>query len=136
MQKDLDLTNRRGVWDLVRRIPKRFEVVETRKRIVSISLETDSHRLARDKAAGVWQAQLDHWQAKVDGRSADARVAYEAVRKVAQGRGFNYLSVAQVATLPDDALLNRISARFRSALLNAIAPKSGAIIDKELHKRR
>ena len=41
MQKDLKLTNRRGVWYLVRRIPKRFETVETRKRIVSISLETD-----------------------------------------------------------------------------------------------
>ena len=66
--------------------------------------------MARDKAAGAWQAQLDHWQARLDGRSADARLAYEAVRKVAQGRGFNYLPVAQVATLPDDALLNRIEA--------------------------
>ncbi|WP_255007071.1 DUF6538 domain-containing protein [Roseovarius sp. M141] len=110
MQKDLKLTNRGGVWYLVRRIPKRFEPVETRKRIVSISLETDSHRLARDKAAGVWQAQLDHWQAKLDGRSADARIAYEAVRKVAQGRGYNYLPVSRVANLPDDTLLNRIDA--------------------------
>lgn len=110
MQNDLKLTNRRGVWYLVRRIPRRFEAVEARKRIVSISLETDSLRLARDKATGVWQVLLDHWQAKLDGRSADARTAYEAVRKVAQGRGCNYLPVSQVAKLPDDALLSRIEA--------------------------
>lgn len=110
MQKDLKLTNRRGVWYLVRRIPRRFEAVEPRKRIVSISLETDTLRLARDKAAGVWQALLDHWQAKLDGRSADARTAYEAVRKVAQARGCNYLPVSRVAKLPDDVLLSRIEA--------------------------
>lgn len=110
MQKDLKLTNRRGVWYLVRRIPRRFEAVESRKRIVSISLETDSLRLARDKATGIWQALLDNWQAKLDGRSADARTAYEAIRKVAQGRGCHYLPVSRVAKLPDDALLSRIEA--------------------------
>lgn len=94
MPRDLKLTLRGETWYLVRRIPKRYESVETRRRTVSITLETDSYSLARQKAPSVWQAQLDHWQAKLDGRSADARLAYEAVRKVAQGRGFN-LSTAE-----------------------------------------
>lgn len=110
MPRDLKLTLRGDTWYLVRRIPKRYESVETRRRTVSITLETDSHSLARHKAPSVWQAQLDHWQAKLDGRSEDARLAYEAVRKVAQGRGFNYLPVAKVARLPDEILLNRIEA--------------------------
>lgn len=110
MPKDLKLTERAGIWHLVRRIPKRYEGVETRKRIVSISLETDSPTTAKRKADGVWQAQLDHWQAKLEGRSADARAAYDAVRAVAQGRGFSYLPVTEVARLPEDALLARVEA--------------------------
>lgn len=110
MPRDLKLTLRGETWYLVRRIPKRYESVETRRRTVSITLETDSYSLARQKAPSVWQAQLDHWQAKLDGRSADARLAYEAVRKVAQGRGFNYLPVVTVAGLPDELLLSRIEA--------------------------
>ncbi|VVT31653.1 Integrase [Roseovarius sp. EC-HK134] len=110
MPKALKLTLRGETWYLVRRIPKRYEQVEARKRIISISLETDSHRQAWQKAPHVWEAQLEHWQAKLDGRASDARAAFEAVRKVAKGRGFNYLPVTQVATLPDDALLDRIEA--------------------------
>ncbi len=110
MPKPLNLTLRGETWYLVRRIPKRYELVETRKRVISISLETDSHRLASQKAPRVWQAQLDHWQAKLDGRASDARAAYDAVRKVAQDRGFNYLPVTQIAALPEDALLERIEA--------------------------
>lgn len=110
MPRDLKLTLRGETWYLVRRIPKRYEAVETRKRTVSITLETDSCSLARHKAPSVWQAQLDHWEAKLEGRSADARLAYEAVRKVAQSRGFNYLPMVKVARLPDDLLLSRIEA--------------------------
>lgn len=110
MAKDVKLTARGGIWYLVRRIPKRFEAVETRKRIVSISLETDSYSEAQRKAGAAWQVQLDHWQAKLDGRGANARTAFEAVRKVAQARGFSYLPVAEVAALPDEELLARIAA--------------------------
>ncbi|MFX0545123.1 DUF6538 domain-containing protein [Roseovarius sp. S1116L3] len=110
MPKPLNLTLRGETWYLVRRIPRRYEQVETRKRIISISLETDSHKLASKKAPRVWEAQLDLWQAKLDGRASDARAAYEAVRKVAQDRGFNYLPVTQIAALPEDELLKRIEA--------------------------
>ena len=110
MPNALNLTLRGETWYLVRRIPKRYEQVEARKRIISLSLETDSHRLACQKAPQVWEAQLDHWQAKLDGRASDAREAFEAIRKVAKGRGFNYLPVTQIASLPEDALLDRIEA--------------------------
>ncbi|MEP3847673.1 MAG: DUF6538 domain-containing protein [Paracoccaceae bacterium] len=108
MPKDLKLTLRGDVWYIVRRIPKRYEAVETRKRIISISLDTDSLALARSKAYSVWQAQLDHWQAKLDGRSADEREAFQAVRKLAQAKGATYIPVDRVAGLPVDALLARI----------------------------
>ena len=121
MSKNLKLTERGGIWYLVRRIPKRYESVETRTRIVSISLETDSLSAARRKADDVWQAQLDHWQGKLEGRSADDRSAYDAIRKLAQRRGFSYLPVSQVAKLPDDELLARLGA----------VPETGGRVDPD-----
>lgn len=94
----------------MQRIPKRYVAVETRKRIISISLETDSYSLACRKANDVWRAQIEHWEAKLDGRSDDARLAFKAARKVAQSRGFSYLPLERVVTLSEDALLNRIEA--------------------------
>tara|TARA_R100000687_G_scaffold56406_1_gene45148 strand:- start:772 stop:2064 length:1293 start_codon:yes stop_codon:yes gene_type:complete len=121
MSKNLKLTERGGIWYLVRRIPKRYESVETRTRIVSISLETDSLSAARRKADDVWQAQLDHWQGRLEGRSADDRSAYDAIRKLAQRRGFSYLPVSQVAKLPDDELLARLGA----------VPETGGRVDPD-----
>ncbi|MFN3661530.1 DUF6538 domain-containing protein [Yoonia sp.] len=85
-------------WYLAQRVPKRYVAVETRKRIISLSLETDSYSLACRKANDVWRAQIEHWEAKLDGRSEDARLAYEAARKVAQSRGFSYLPLERVVT--------------------------------------
>lgn len=107
MAKSTKLTLRGDIWHIVRRVPKRFESVASQTRQIGISLETDSYQLAQHKAPGVWQAKLDEWQARLDGRSEDARAAYEAVRKIAQGRGFHYIPVTEVAKLPDEDLLAR-----------------------------
>jgi len=85
-----NLIQRKGVWHLFRRVPKRFADVDPRP-MFSKSLETDSVKDARRKADAVWDAQLLMWQAKLDGRAGDARAAFEAMRKIAQSRGFNHL---------------------------------------------
>lgn len=109
MQKVAGLVLRGGTWHLVRRIPKRYKTVDKRA-MFSASLDTDSRSAAERKASEVWERQCDFWQAKLDGHAVDERRAFEAVRKVAQSRGYAYLPVDQVAALPDAELLARVEA--------------------------
>lgn len=107
------LKKRGSTWHLVRRVPTDFHDVEPR-RLLTLSLRTDSKKLAAEKAAQVWDNLLEGWQALKDGRSDDADVRFKAAQRICANKGFQYLPVAEVADLPLVDLLKRVEAAIQS----------------------
>lgn len=105
----MSVIRRGNQWCLRRRVPVRFRGVEARRE-VWISLQTDSRRLANEKAAAVWEAQIASWEAEISGNGDDALKHFEAVQALAASKGLRYMPVDQVAQLPIEKLLDRIEA--------------------------
>lgn len=100
---------RGGTWHLRRRVPKRYAPVESR-RVIWISLKTDSQSIAVQKAEAVWLNQLEAWEARLAGRDGDALEKYRAARQLAATRGFQFLTADQVAQAPLEEVLERVEA--------------------------
>lgn len=101
---------RRGkVFWLKKRVPVRYQTVEDRES-VWISLHTDSEREAKLKADAAWTTQIEGWELRLAGNTAEAESRFEAAREMAQRRGFSYMPVERVAALPDERLLERLRA--------------------------
>ena len=101
---------RRGkVFWLKKRVPVRYQAVEPRES-VWISLHTDSEREAKQKADAAWTTQIEGWELRLTGNTAEAETRFEAAREMAQRRGFSYMPVEKVAALPDDRLIERLRA--------------------------
>ncbi|SEM05486.1 Site-specific recombinase XerD [Roseovarius azorensis] len=96
-------------YHLRRRVPKRFAAIEPRE-LVSQSLHTDSEQLAKLKADAAWAELIEGWEARLAGDTDDAERRFEAARELAERRGFRYLPVAKVTSLPETDLLERIEA--------------------------
>ena len=94
---------------LVRRVPKRYYTVEDR-RLIWLSLNTDSESVAKLKAPAAWDELLKSWEARLDGRSEEADVRYKAAREIAKRYGFKYLPVEEVAELPAAEIVARVNA--------------------------
>lgn len=94
---------------LYRRVPKRYEAVETRK-FVWVSLHTDSLSVASGKAGLAWENMIAGWEAKLAGDTGDAEARFAAARELAAVRGFRYLDAKVVAKEPLDDLLERVEA--------------------------
>ena len=94
---------------LVRRVPKRYYTVEDR-RLIWLSLNTDSESVAKLKAPAAWDELLKSWEARLDGRSEEADVRYKAAREIAKRYGFKYLPVEEVAELPTSEIVARVNA--------------------------
>lgn len=92
-----------------RRVPGRYTSVDSRK-VVWLSLHTDSREIAARKASEIWANLIEAWEAKLAGDTDDADVRFNAAHELAQKRGYRYLEAAQVAKLPRDELLKRIEA--------------------------
>ena len=105
----MSLLLRGKTYHLRRRVPQRFADVEPR-RVVWISLHTDSESLARTKADQAWEELLAAWEAKRAGDSADAQKRFEAAQELAQMRGFRYRHHAELSDAPLENLLQRIEA--------------------------
>lgn len=105
----MNITRRNKTFHIVRRVPKRYEAVESRK-VVWISLHTDSESIARQKAPAAWAHMVEAWEAHLAGDSDDAERRFEAARELAQVRGFRYLAADRVATLPREEFLERVRA--------------------------
>ena len=101
---------RRGkVYQLRKRVPRRFQPVESRA-MIEVSLHTDSESIARRKALDVWAEMVEAWEAKLAGNSADAEARFDGARELAQMRGFSYLPAAKVLALPEEEILKRLRA--------------------------
>jgi len=94
---------------LYKRVPKRYESVESRK-FIWLALHTDSPTVAERKAGPAWEALVEAWEAKLAGDTSDAEQRFAAARDLAAARGFRYLRADQVAKLPRGELLERIAA--------------------------
>lgn len=103
------IMKRGEIWYQRRRVPVRFQPVESRREIW-LSLHTDSETVAKQKAPITWQEQINAWEAKLAGDDDDAERRFEAARELAQLRGMRYLPTRQVAELPRESLLERIEA--------------------------
>ena len=75
-----------------------------------VSLNTDSLALAEQKAAAIWNEQVDVWEARLAGDDVEASRRHASLQAIAQTRGFPYLHAADVADLPRRELLQRIEA--------------------------
>lgn len=106
--KPVDPVLRGTTYYIRRRVPHRFSPIEPRG-IVQISLFTDSLSVARRKAPEVWVQMIEAWEAKLAGHSSEGEARLEAAQNLAQHRGYRYLDVANVATLPIVEILSRLA---------------------------
>ena len=86
----------KGGLYLMRRVPKRYASVEPRK-LVWVSLHTDSMSVAKSKEAAVWEQMVAAWEAKLAGDTTDAEQRFAAAQDLAQARGFRYLRADPLA---------------------------------------
>lgn len=100
---------RGATWYLKRRVPKRYAEVEPRP-VIWESLKTDSHKVAVQKAAGVWLSYIEAWEARLAGRDGDAAKRFRAARNLAAMRGFQFLSIDQIQDAPLEEILRRVEA--------------------------
>ncbi len=73
-----------------------------------MSLKTDSHLLAAEKAPAVWDSLIKAWEAQLAGRSEDGAARLEAARAVAASRGLSYKPIQDIEDLPLEDLLARV----------------------------
>lgn len=92
-----------------RKVPARFAAVESRK-IIQLCLFTDSPKIAAKKAGDVWSELVEGWECKLEGNDAEADARFESAMKLAQRRGYRFLSVEQVAKLPIAEIGQRLDA--------------------------
>lgn len=105
----MKLTQRNGIYYLVRKVPVRYRRVEERAQ-VWLSLKTDSIAEAEKKAPVVWSEVRSSWEAMLKGDTTEAQSRYEAARDIAQAHGFRYLPAAKVSELSLDEIVSRLDA--------------------------
>ncbi len=98
---------KKGLFQHFRRVPKRYQSVESRV-LVRTALHTTDQNLAKSKAAQIEKLQDLGWEARLAGKDADADVEYHKLRALAEARGITYLPSDAVAQLPTAAILERI----------------------------
>lgn len=105
----MGITRHRGYWYFVKRVPKRFAHVDPRVQ-VRRALWTDSEREARRKAPAVEAEFMAYWEALLAGQDADAAVAFEAAKRLAQARGFSYRAATDLASGTVEEIIARLDA--------------------------
>ncbi len=108
----MGITLDRGWWYYVKRVPKRFAHVDPRAKVTR-ALWTDSEREARKKAPSVEAELFAYWEALAAGRAGDAAAAYDAAKRLAKARGFDYRAAVDLAGGSVDDLLARLEALVR-----------------------
>jgi integrase len=113
----MSLIFREKTFHLRKRVPTRYAKVEAR-RVLWISLNTDSETVARRKAGEMWDFYLDAWEARLEGDGADAEVRFAAAANIAKARGFRFMRADALAKQPINAILDRVE---------AVAPRGEAL---------
>jgi len=105
----MKLQKRNNIYYLRKRVPARYLPVEDRASFY-VSLKTDSLALAQQKAAAIWNEQVELWEARLAGDDVEVSRRHASAQAIALSRGFRYLHAADVADLPRRELLKRIEA--------------------------
>lgn len=101
---------RRGETLYIRRkVPKRYEEIESRKFILQ-SLHTQDRGAAEAKHDGVWKSLIEMWEARLRGDNRDAQKYYDAAVNMANVKGMSYRLMLDVEKLNTPELLHRIEA--------------------------
>lgn len=107
MNKNLIVRDK--TYHLRKRVPTRYAKIEPR-RVIWISLHTDSETVAARKAGQLWDWMIDAWEARLAGDTADAEAKYAAAVDLAGARGFRFMKADAVAKLPVEAIVERVEA--------------------------
>ncbi len=109
-KQDRFLLLRDGLYYYWRRVPRSVEHSDDRAPFIRHSLKTDDLAEARAKRDLLEQADREYWGALLtDGDTAKALAAYQVARARAEAMGFTYKPASEVANLPLDDILRRIS---------------------------
>ena len=103
----MKIIKRAETYHLRRHVPVRYHGIETR-RVVSISLKTDSLSEARKRADSVWDDQLTRWETALQTGNPVPRVSYRATVASATKLGIVYLPTVKVAELPTEDVIGRL----------------------------
>lgn len=111
----MGLTLDRGRFYWVKRVPKRYLGLvrgEDGKPVTQVraALHTDSRAEAVRKAKQVEAARLAEWEALLHGDTVSAHRHYDAARRLAAARGFDYVPMADLAGGDLNALVARVLA--------------------------
>jgi len=110
----MSVIRRDNTFYLKKRVPVRYAGIEPRK-LVWISLKTDSEKEARTKVQAVWSEVIAGWDALLAGNSDDAEARYAGAKAIAAARGYRFLPVDRVISLPLDEVMDRIDASMTPA---------------------
>lgn len=105
----MGITLRGTTWHFKRRVPKRYQSVETKSEIWK-SLRTDSRNTAEAKAVQYWSETIAGWEAKLANRGEDAEARFRSAQKLAEIQGFPFQTATTLADGPLDQILERVEA--------------------------
>lgn len=120
------LKKRGQVYHLSKRVPKRYESVETR-RVIDISLRTSSLTTAARKAEEAWNSLLQSWEYRLAGDNPSAEQRHNHAMQTAQRMGFDYVAVQDIPRLPLTEVLERVEASADVAVEDAVLGLAEAV---------
>lgn len=124
----MGITNDRGYWYFIKRVPKRFAHIDSRVKVTR-ALWTSSKREAQAKAPAIEAEYMAYWEAMAAGEKNDAAAAFEAAKRLAQARGFPYRRAADLLTSGTmEEILARIESLIRDEKRLAPSIEAGAIL--------
>ena len=109
--QDRFLLQRQGTYYYWRRVPKQVAHIDERAPVIRLSLKTDDLAQARAQRNILECADRALWGAMISDGSAtgQALAAYQMARTRAEALGFTYRPASEIAGLPLDEILRRIS---------------------------
>lgn len=111
----MGIVNDRGRYYWVKRVPKRFHGLVRGKDGQPVSqvrqaLHTDSKAEAQAKAAQIEVAKMAEWEAIAVKDDKSASKHFQAARKLAEARGFQYRTLDELINAPINEVLDRVKA--------------------------
>lgn len=92
--------NRDGIWYFIRRVPKEFDLLDTRKLVrmsTEIAVVDDPRKVRARKIVEQLNLQLEaYWRGLRDGKSIEAKERFEAAQRRAKTLGVSYQTVEEL----------------------------------------
>ncbi|WP_085905863.1 site-specific integrase [Kiloniella majae] len=95
-------------WYYKRRVPEEYRHLDKRE-FVRVSLKTDSYDEALKRVVAVNQATEEYWDNLEGSQSQLAQERYETAIKMARKVGLSYLQAEEIATIPLEDIMHRLS---------------------------